>query len=372
VAAPVRVLWLIKGLGPGGAERLLVGSARSIDRDRFDVSAAYLLPGKDHLVGELAENGVPAVCLGARGDLDPRWIPRLRRLVRSRRIDLVHAHSPVVAAGARLALGPGVAVVTTEHNTWDRYRPLTRRADAATFARQRAVIAVSSEVARSIGSRRGPPVHVIPNGVDAEALRAAALPREAARQELDLPADAPVIGTVGGLTAKKGHAHLVRSFADLAGRVPEARLVIVGLELDAAPVRVAIEETGLGDRVLLAGYRPQAARLLRAFDVFALASSHEGMPVALLEAMALGVAVVAARVGGVPEVVTSGGDGVLVPPGDPAALAAALEELLADPTRAGSLGAAAALTAERFSLEATVRRTQEVYDEAMAGGRRPW
>jgi glycosyltransferase involved in cell wall biosynthesis len=370
VAAPVRVLWLIKGLGPGGAERLLVSSAPLIDRDRFDVSAAYLLPWKDHLVSQLSDAGVGVVCLRARGDVDPRWLPRLRRLVRERGIDLVHAHSPVAAAGARLVLGAGAAIVTTEHNTWDRYRPATRRLNAATYGRQQAVIAVSAEVARSIGPRTRPPVHVIPNGVDVQGLRAAALPREAARRALGIPLDAPVVGTVGGVTAKKGHVHLVRAAATLVGRIPDAIVAIVGLEVDPQPVRAAITGTGLEGRVVLAGYRPEAARLLRAFDVFALPSLHEGMPVSLLEAMALGVPAVATRVGGVPEVVTSGRDGVLVRAGDEAALASALEDLLRDPARRAALGEAAADGARRFSLGETVLRTQEVYDEAMSA-RRP-
>jgi glycosyltransferase involved in cell wall biosynthesis len=370
VVAPAHVLWLIKGLGPGGAERLLVGAAGRIERDRFDVSAAYLLPGKDHLVGELREAGVRSVCLGARGDLDPRWVARLRRLVLDRRIDLVHAHSPVASVGARLGVGSRAAIVTTEHNTWDRYRPATRRANAATFARQQAVIAVSDEVARSIGRRPGPPVEVIPNGVDAEALRAAALPREAARRELGLPPDGAVVGTIGGVTAKKGHVDLVRAAARLVRSLPDARVAIVGLEIDAGPVRDAIAAAGLQHRVLLAGYRRQAARLLLAFDVFTLASRYEGMPLSLLEAMAVGLPVVATRVGGIPEVVTSGRDGLLVAPDDDVALAAAWAALVADPARRASLGAAAVRTAERFSLGETVRRTQDVYDAALTDGQR--
>jgi glycosyltransferase involved in cell wall biosynthesis len=379
VPAPVRVLWLIKGLGPGGAERLLVGMARSIDREQYDVSAAYLLPWKDHLVGELRDAGVDATCLRARGDLDPRWIPRLRALVRDREIRLVHAHSPVAAAAARVALGGRTAIVTTEHNTWDRYRPATRRLNAVTFSRQQAVIAVSQEVARSFGPRVSPrlwprvrpPVHVIPNGVDGDSVRAAALGREAARAELSLPPDAPVVGTIGGVTAKKGHVHLVRAAASLAARVPEARTVIVGLPVDPEPVRRAIAEAGLRDRVLLAGYHPAASRLLPAFDVFALPSRYEGMPVSLLEAMAVGIPVVASRVGGVPEIVTDGMDGVLVAPGDEPALAAALADLLTDAGRRRDLAEAGRTTAGRFSLAESVRRTEAVYDEALAARRRP-
>jgi glycosyltransferase involved in cell wall biosynthesis len=330
------------------------------------VSAAYLLPWKDHLVGELRDAGVEATCLRARSDLDPRWIARLRSLVRDRRIQLVHAHSPVAAALARAALGRRAAFITTEHNTWDRYRPATRRLNAFTFGHQQAVIAVSREVARSIGRRSGPPVHVIPNGIDADSIRALALTREAARDELGLPPGVPVVGTIGGVTAKKGHVHLVRATASLLARVPDARAVIVGLPIDPEPVRRAIGEAGLEGRVLLAGYHPAAARLLPAFDVFALPSLHEGMPVSLLEAMALGIPVVASRVGGVPEVVTDGADGLLVPPADDGALAAALADVLLDAGRRRAFGEAGPATAERFSLTASVRRTEAVYDEALA------
>src|SRR5687768_938157 len=102
--ALIRVLWLTKGLGPGGAERLLVSFAANADRKRFDLRAAYLLPWKDHLVAELASLGVPAACLDGRREVDPRWVLRLRKLVCATRIDVVHAHSPLMAALARPTL----------------------------------------------------------------------------------------------------------------------------------------------------------------------------------------------------------------------------------------------------------------------------
>src|SRR2546421_546522 len=113
---PIRVLWLTKGLGPGGAERLLVSFAAIADRERFDLRAAYLLPWKDHLVAELAGLGVPAVCLDGRREVDPRWVRRLRKLVRAARIDVVHAHSPLVAALARLGVGHDELLVVTVAN----------------------------------------------------------------------------------------------------------------------------------------------------------------------------------------------------------------------------------------------------------------
>jgi len=372
--SPARVLWLIKGLGPGGAERLLVTQAPYVDRERFAVEACYLLPWKDHLVPELERAGVPTRCLGVRRAWDPTWIGRLRRLVPEGRFDVVHAHLPYAAIGARMAvrrMGESrPRLVYTEHNTWPRYRPATRRLNARTFPLNDAVIAVSDRVASSMRlGPDGPPVTVIPNGVDSEGLGAAARTREDARRDLGVPAEGLVVGTVGGITAKKGHAVLVRAARAVVDAHPDARFVFVGLPIDPDPVRAEIDRAGLGDRVVLAGYREEAARLMRAFDVYCLPSRFEGMPVSLLEAMALGIPAVATAVGGVPEVVADGEDVLLVPPDDPVALAATLISLLGDPARRRAVGEAAARTAERFSLREMVHRTEAVY-ESVLGARR--
>lgn len=363
----MRVLWLIKGLGPGGAERLLVAAASHVDRERFSYRAAYLLPWKDHLAGDLERAGVPVTCLGVRRPWDPRWVGRLRRLVREGDFSVVHAHLPYAGIGARLGLGGRgrPAIVYTEHNTWERYRPATRRLNSATFRRNDAVIAVSEGVGASIRRRDPPPVHVIPNGVDAEALRHGALSRAAAREALGLPAGVPVVGTVGGLTPKKGHAFLVRAAREVVREVPDALFVIVGLPAQPGPVEEEIARLGMDRHVRLAGYQPDAARLMPAFDVFCLPSLFEGLPVSLLEAMALGLPSVATRVGGVPEVATDQGDALLVPPGDAAALARALATLLRDPERGARIGERARATAERFGLARAVRRTEELYLRAV-------
>lgn len=361
----IRVLWLIKGLGPGGAERLLVDAARHVDRERFAYEASYLLPWKDHLVADLEQEGIAVHCLGVRRPRNPAWVRALRRLIRDRGYHVVHAHLPSAGIGARMAVrrlpDPRPAVVYTEHNTWDRYRAATRRLNAATFGMNDAVIAVSQGVADSISANRGAPITVIPNGVDAERLRAGALSREEARAQLGLPAEGLVVGTVGGITAKKGHSALVRA----AAHVPGAVFVFVGLPIDAEPVLEEIRRAGLEDRIVLAGYRPDAARLMRAFDVYCLPSRFEGMPVSLLESMALGIAPVATSVGGIPEMVTPGEDALLVPPDEPEALADAVRALLEDEERRSSMGKRAAETAERFGLGSMVRRTEEVYLQAL-------
>lgn len=397
-----RVLMLSKGLGRGGTERLLAGTVRHLDRERFEVEVAYLLPWKDAFVTEIESAGVPVHCLDARRQLSVGWIGRLRRLVRDRGIDLVHTHMPLPAAAARLALrGDRPAFVHTEHNMWDRYRPPTRLANQLTYGRNGAVIAVSDGVAGSIrpsvwpstwpsiGSRVGSsarspvPVEVVAHGIDTQRLHpAGAEARAAARRTLGLAADAPVVGTVGNFTAKKDQATLLDAAARLHGEHPGLRVVLVGSGPLEADLRARARQLGLGEAALFAGSRDDVFELLPAFDLFALSSRFEGLPIALLEAMASGVPPVVTRVGGVPEVVTAGdpadpadptaerADGVLVEPGDPEALATALGKLLADPGRRAELGARAAERAAAFDLAHAVRRIEAVYDRALGPAQR--
>jgi glycosyltransferase involved in cell wall biosynthesis len=370
VSSSVPVLWVIKGLGPGGAEHLLVDLARHADRERFRYRCVYLMPSKDHLVAALREEGVVVSGLGMRSDADPRWVLRLRELVSRSRPAIVHAHLPYAAIGSRLAvrsLGKrSPRMISTEHNTAGRYRAPTRWADRATLPLDDRTIAVSRSVAASFPSRRR--IDVIPNGVDVERLRSRALDRNAARDALGLSPDAAVVGTVGGITAKKGHGALLEAARRVVAKDSDATFVWIGLPIEGAPLERRIAEASLTDRVRLAGYRENAAELLRAFDVFCLPSLHEGLPLSVLEALAVGVPVVATSVGGVPEALAGGG-GLLVPPGDAEALATALLELLEDPGRRARLSAEGSTAAKAFDVRETARRTEALYlDTVGAGG----
>jgi glycosyltransferase involved in cell wall biosynthesis len=212
-----RVLWLAKGLGLGGAERLLTLTAARIDPTRFQVEVAYVLPWKDAFVAELEEAGVRTHCLGDDGGVRARWVARLRRLLRERRYDVVHTHSPVPAAAARLLTRRPTPVIHTEHNVWDRYRRPTYVANALTYGRNDAVIAVSDGVAESIrkpwwAPRRYPPVETLLHGVEPDSAPRGPEARAAARRELGIAEDTPVIGNVANLTPKKDHAGLIEAF----------------------------------------------------------------------------------------------------------------------------------------------------------------
>jgi len=219
-----------------------------------------------------------------------------------------------------------------------------------------ALVSVSADCAGKISSACGRPVRAILNGSsdyepteDSSALRA----------ELGVPPGAYIVGTIANLEARKGLRVLIEAFAQLSQ--PNARLVIIGAEADpaeAAALKILAAAPALSGRVLLAGRRPNARRFAAIFDVCVVPSlRQESFGLLALDAMLAARPVVVSRVGGLPEVVEDGVTGIHVPPGEPAALAAALERLIADPALAQRLGAAgrrraaALFSAERMASE---------------------
>ncbi|HYZ98684.1 MAG TPA: glycosyltransferase [Acidimicrobiales bacterium] len=369
----IRVLWLTKGLGPGGTERLLVTSARRHDRQVLVLRAGYLLPHKVALVGELEAEGIPVTCLGHSQVLDPRWLVALRRSLVREPVDIVHAHNPTMAVGARIVarslprrLRP--RVVVTDHGVWQGYVPVTRWADALTSGLDDARLAVSETVRASLPA----PIHrrsvAVPQGVEVERLRAQRDHRAATRAKLGIDPGTLVVGTVANLRPVKAYPDLLDAAFEVVDRLPNVRFVLVGQGPQEAEIRALHARMGLGDRVLLLGHRPDAVRLMAGFDVFVLSSLHEGLPVALMEALALGLPVVATDVGGIPELVEHGREGLLVPPGRPPELATALVTLLTDAGRRRQMAEAAGRRGEALSIDTAVRQTEAVYHElAMSG-----
>jgi glycosyltransferase involved in cell wall biosynthesis len=347
----------------------VVSAIRHGDRDRFRYRVAYLLPWKDALVGEIEEMGVNTHCLdGARG---VGWVRRLRALVRSTRIEVVHAHSPVPAIGARLGLDRRVRLVYTEHNVWERYHAATYWANVLTFARNDRILAVSEEVRRSIRYPRGlrflrmPPVETVHHGAELAAVDP--LPSDnGVRAELGIPDEAPLVGTVANLKGHKGLDRLLEAAQEVRRRVPGVRFVIVGQGPKESELRTRASELNVADVVTFTGFRADARRIAASFDVFVLSSLHEGLSIAMVEAMALGRPVVVTRVGGLPEVVEHGKEGFLVPPGDPGALAAGIVQVLSDADLRHRLGAAARRRAARLDIRNAVRRAEAVYSDLTA------
>lgn len=364
--APRRVLWVMKGLGRGGAERLTVAGASAFDRSQWSIDVAYALPHKDAFVDDLRAADIDVHCVGAAG-ARLGWAHELTRLVTSGDYDLVHTHSPLPGIVIRaIPSRRRPPVVHTEHNLWPRYQPITRLCNALTFRRNAGALAVSDGVAASMRRRFGGPwVTVLHHGIDLTRSVHGTAARAAARERLGFPSAAHVIGTVANFTRKKDHATLLDAVAVLASAHPDLRVLLIGSgpleqELRARATRLNLERS-----VVFAGSRGDVTDILPALDVFVLSSRYEGLPVSLLEAMASGVPPVATAVGGVPEVVTDGRDGLLTLAGQPESLATAIGRLLDDAHLRSRLGAAARVRARDFDIARAVRFMEQWYEEIL-------
>jgi len=359
-------------LAPGGMEVVVARLTNGLSRRGHRVGVTCL-EQEGPLADELRAGGhhvslVPAPRL--RAILRPT---SLEAWLRVREPDVVHVHSGAWLKAARAARMAGVPhVVHTIHGLLDRepwYGPALKRWAARYTDR---VVAVSKPLADYlIGSVRLPArmVTVIPNGIDVKTFRPAP-PARSLRAALGLDDAALLVGTVGRLTAVKNHADLLSAFALIERSIPNASLVIVG----DGPLRASLErqvvDLGLEGRVRFLGAARDLASTYRELDLFVLSSMAEGTSMSLLEAMASGVCTLATAVGGTPDVLGSGGFGLLVPPRDPTALARAMHRLLRDPKLRSRLAAAARQRVEEGYNEVTMLDRYEQEYAAAATARR--
>jgi glycosyltransferase involved in cell wall biosynthesis len=366
----IRVAQVIWSLGLGGAEQVVMRLAARLDRRRFEPFICCLdRPGP--FAGQAEAAGVEVVALGKRGPLDARAAWRLARLLRSRRVDVVHTHLWGASLWGRLAaVGARVPViVTTEHNvdSWKRRHHLAL--DRVLAPATTHLVAVSQQVrafyeARGVGRGRW---CVVYNGVDtSETPRRG---RGEAFRELGLGTDEPVVGLVGRLVPAKAPEVFLEALAQAAARVPGLRGLVVGDGPLRSDLEAGARRLGLEGRVVFAGVRQDVPALLSGLDALLFSSLREGLSMAMLEAMAAGVPVVATDVGGTPELIEAGVSGLLVPPGRPEILADALVRLLEDTAGGDAIRRAARRRVEeRFSLERMTASYEALYDEGSRRG----
>lgn len=356
-----RVLVLIKGLGIGGAERLIVDGADHWDRERFDYRVVYVLPWKDQMVGSLRAAGVDVECVGSGRGMGPKAFRSLRRLVGEWQPDILHAHLP--SAGIMARVVGGAPVVYTEHNIAGSYRQPTRTLNRLTYGRNAAAIAVSGAVAESLQGYPGPAPRVIPNGITFSVTPAEI---DAVRTELGIEPDQKLVVHVGNIRPHKGHENLIAATGIIAAAEPRALVVSVGAEKhdgDLARVRDSAASAGVSSHIRFLGRRPEARAFLAAADVVVNPADYEGLPLAVLEGLSLGKPVVATEVGGVPTVVIDGVTGRLVPAKDPEALAAGVLEALTSPAAEGWGTAGAELVERNHGIGHMITEYEKVYDE---------
>jgi glycosyltransferase involved in cell wall biosynthesis len=370
IGSPARILYLMVDLPVGGAEIHLLNLVRNLDRNRFDPRVCCI--GRSGPIGrEIESEGIPVLELGKlkRGGFDREVLALLRTILRRDRISLLHSHLYHANLYGRLAaLRVGIPAVCTVHNIYTR-RKLHRNLVNRWLARHTArIIAVSSPVRDDVlrYDRVVPSnVVVIPNGVDVDGFDLS-LTRQQARERLGIPKDRYVIGTLGRLEEQKGLPHLVEAIQLLSESGMLVFLLIAGSGREEGRLREMVARFGLEDSVRFLGMRRDVPEVHRAMDVFALPSLWEGLPIALLEAMASGLPVVATPVGGIPEVIRNGKNGLLVPPEDPVALAAALRRIRHDAVLAEVLGREGRETVrERYTHRRLAEHVMEVYRESL-------
>ncbi len=364
------MLLVIKGLGHGGAERLLVDVVASGDRQSFDYQVAFLLDAEDALAPTISAGGTPVHALGATRNLDLRWMAAFRALLQHEHFDIVHFHLPYTAALGRLVIasmprGRRPVTLYTEHSLWNRVSPLVKMLNRATISSDGALLAVSPAAYDALPRALQPRARVVVHGVDLSLSATMVAQREAIRRdvrsELEVPAGDLLVVTVANLRSEKGYDVLLDAARLTADRNLPIRFAAAGQGALDEELAARAQTLELGDRFRFLGHRDDALRLLTAADVFVLASHQEGLPVALMEATSVGAVIVATAVGGVPQVITDGVNGLIVPPGQPVALTDALETVCSDPALRLRLGHQARESSARFDVARASGEIEQIY-----------
>jgi len=363
----VRVTHLLLSLELGGLERGAVNVIRASSKEfRHSVLCLRRLGPRE---GDLPED-VERRSLGIASGTRPGSVLRLRRELRALKPDLLRCYNQE----ALLHAVPAAAFTSVPLIYYNGGRTLPEHPRRLRMERWLCpfvsrVVVPSSDLAeymeRVVGVRHDR-IRVVENGVDAERFHPGRL-SAGERADLGLPTNGRLLGTIGRLSPQKDHPTLLRAFAQVARRVGDLRLLIVGDGPERSRLEALAHELGLSDRVLFYGTTTETAPIYRGLEAFALTSRWEGLSNVVLEAMASGVPVVATRVEGTTRVLTDGLNGFVVEVGDADGVAEKLVRLIQDPELAGQLGAAGLERVRRdFSLSRMAREYEALYEDVLA------
>jgi len=359
---------------------VFINVVKGVDNAKFVHIICYL--GKDcGLPDILADAGYEVLYLGFHKKslkvFKPRVVFKLAEILKEKHIDIIHCqkHKPTVYGTLASLISGGIPVITHVHGL-ARTRSLKRRfLNWIILKSVRKVIAVSDSVRSDVikSNWRVDPAKVVTvkNCINLATIDDIAAGRRDARIKLGIPEDETVFGTVGRLVTTKGQTYLIDAFSEVGKNVPGARLVIIGDGPLFKKLLKKVEKLEISSRVLFTGYRKDVLELIRGFDVFVLPSLAEGLSIALLEAMASRLPVIASNVGGIPEVFGGCHCGRLIPPRDIAALSSAMLEIGSlDQEHKKLLGESGRRRIEEaFTSGVMIKNMREIYESVLTGNR---
>ena len=361
---PLFLLYLIYGFRIGGAERHLLDLCKGLDRRKFRPEIIYF-HRDEQMLPEFLQEGIPSSLFPVKGgELTFREIWRLSRLIKKLSPDIVHVHLFHASRfGAMAAFLAGVRqIVRTKHNVSD---PETRpgKRDRIWRVLQSAILTRTVAVSQAIAEQVGTP-YVIYNGIDTDYFDPNLIdPTErASYAKLFDVKGSPIIGIAARLTKQKGHIVLLNAFSELLSDWPNAQLLIAGDGEELPTLELLSNKLNLTEHVQFLGPIRNVREFLSVLDVFAHPSIFEGLGIAVIEAMSMGLAIVATKVDGLAELITDGVEGSLVEPNNPIALSKAMKRILSDPALRKNMGQRARKKAVgKFSVKTMIQKYEELY-----------
>lgn len=363
----LRVLYVTYSLEPAGAERLIYALATNLDRERFIPLVCSLKHG-GALVDALRENKVTVYLLNKRNTFDFATFRALKEIIRNEQIDIIHTHNFSANFWGRIAAMSvnTCRIIATEHSLSIRKGWLRKKIDRFLARYTDRIVSVSEAVRHSLIDEEGiepEKILSIHNGINIEKFRHLRNP-ESVREELGIDANAPVVGIVGRLIPDKGHKYFLEAARAVQKKVPEVRFLVVGDGKLKGELEVYVHKFGLKGSVLFTGFRSDRIDIMNIFTIAILSSIREGLPITLLEYMALKKPIIVTKVGGMPEVIEDGISGIVIQKKNYHALTESIVKLLGDERLRIKYGNNAwKCVKNKYSEENMIRKTERLYEE---------
>ena len=351
-----------------GAENVLLFLVRGLNKEEFTLTVVCFTDSqtdKVPLLKVLNEECVVTEAICLRNPYDIRLVFRLRKLIKKYNIDILHCHeykSNIIGFFARMFTS--TVLLSTAHG-WTKATLKLRLYEFIDSIIMRffdGIVTVSEDIKRQLIAKKIPEtkISVIHNSIDTDKFSSSS--KTSLRQELGISEKDKIVGTVGRLSKEKGHYYFLKAAYLVVKEIPGVKFIIVGDGVLRNKLENLSRDLELGESVHFTGYRDDIASIVREFNIFVSSSEREGLPIAILEAMALSKPIVSFNVGGISEAVTNGKNGILVQPKDFKSLAEGITKLLKNLGLSKRMGRASAEEiASKFDTIKMVREYEKIY-----------